>query len=85
MHWIIMLCNGIPWLAWEWLKKHGNKDLVGKIWYTLSSWIHCQKLYFAIAFIGYAVQLKVLFPKSLVLNILPISFDLRYGMVGIVT
>ena len=30
---------------------------------------------------GSAVQLKILFPKSLVLNILPIGLDLRYGVV----
>ena len=30
---------------------------------------------------GSAVQLKILFPKSLVLIILPIGLDLRYGVV----
>ena len=45
----------------EWLKKHGSKDLVGKIWYTSSS------LYWLIDSMkmgGSVVQLKILFPKS---------------------
>ena len=65
-------------------ESHGNKGLVDKIWYTLSGWISCQKLYSAINPMkmgSSAVQLKILFPKSLVLNILPISLDLQYGVV----